>query len=397
MWRLRGLAGVTLTLTLSVSACTPADNPQPSSTAASGVASTPTVSATPSAAPAAPAAPAASPAPAWPQAAAPGVQGDLAPGSDPSVLPGPIIIADKKNNRLVVVSPQGQVLWQWPQPGDLAAGQTFLIPDDVFFTPDGKGIIATEEDAFVITEIDIATRKIVWRYGTPGTHGSGPNQLWNPDDAMMLPDRTVIAADIKNCRLVDLSPTSPGPVWTLGTLGACAHNPPGRFGSPNGVFPLPNGHFLVTEINGSWVDEIDRTGHVYWSTHLPGVTYPSDSSQYKPGQYLTVGYTNPGQVVIFDASGTALWRWNPTSGDGKLSHPSLAEGLPNGDILLNDDDNHRVIVLDPVQNKIVWQYGHTGVAGSGPGYLNTPDGLDPVPPHSYADTVGTTQATPGFW
>lgn len=313
------------------------------------------------------------------------------------MLPGPIIIADKKNNRLVVVSPLGQVLWQWPQPGDLAAGQTFLIPDDVFFSPDGTQIIATEEDQFVITQIDIATRKIVWRYGTPGTHGSGPNQLWNPDDAMMLPDGTVIAADIKNCRLVDLSASSPGPLWTLGKPGVCAHNPPAGFGSPNGVFPLANGHFLVTEINGSWVDEIDRTGHVYATTHLPAVTYPSDSSQYKPGQYLTVGYTNPGQAVIFDASGKALWRWNPSSGDGKLDHPSLAEGLPNGDIMLNDDFNHRVIVIDPAQNKIVWQYGHTGVAGVEPGYLNNPDGIDVVPPHSYADTVGTTKATPGFW
>ena len=100
---------------------------------------------------------------------------------------------------------------------------------------------------------------------------------------------------------------------------------------------------------------------------------------------------------MFDASGKALWRWNPSSGAGKLDQPSLAEGLPNGDIVLNDDNNHRVIVLDPVQNKIVWQYGHTGVAGSGPGYLNTPDGLDPVPPHSYADTVGTTQSAQGLW
>ena len=101
--------------------------------------------------------------------------------------------------------------------------------------------------------------------------------------------------------------------------------------------------------------------------------------------------------MIFDASGKALWRWNPSSGDGKLDHPSLAEGLPNGDIMLNDDFNHRVIVIDPAQNKIVWQYGHTGVAGVEPGYLNNPDGIDVVPPHSYADTVGTTKATPGFW
>ncbi len=334
----------------------------------------------------------------WPPANATGAPGYLAQGSDPSVLPGPVLIADKGNNRLLVVSPQGQVLWQWPQPGDLAPKQTFLIPDDAFLTPDGKDVIATEEDDFVVTEIDLVTRKIVWRYGTPGVHGSGPNQLWNPDDAMKLPDGSVIAADIKNCRLVDLSPSSPTPAWTLGSLGHCTHAPPGRFGSPNGAFPLPNGHFLVTEIRGDWVDEIDRTGHVYWSAHPPGVAYPSDSSQYKPGQYVTVDYSNPGQAVVFDATGKALWRWNPRTGNGRLNHPSLAEGLPNGDILLNDDANHRVIVLDPSQNKIVWQYGHTGVSGTAPGYLNTPDGLDPVPPHSYADTVGLSPTgTPGAW
>jgi hypothetical protein len=59
--------------------------------------------------------------------------------------------------------------------------------------------------------------------------------------------------------------------------------------------------------------------------------------------------------------------------------------LPNGDILVNDDHNHRVVVIDRATNQIVWQYGHDGVAGSAPGYLDNPDGLDPLPPFSYAD------------
>ncbi|KAE8765342.1 hypothetical protein [Georgenia thermotolerans] len=41
---------------------------------------------------------------AWPPAAAPGDPGSLAPKSDPSVLPGPIVIADKHNDRLVVLT-----------------------------------------------------------------------------------------------------------------------------------------------------------------------------------------------------------------------------------------------------------------------------------------------------
>jgi len=112
----------------------------------------------------------------------------LAPGSDPSVLPGPVLIADKSNNRLIEVSPTGNVLWEFPRPGDLAPGQTFRVPDDAFYTPDGKQIIATQEDDFAVTLIDVATHRIVWRYGTPGQSGAGPNQLWNPDDAIMLRD-----------------------------------------------------------------------------------------------------------------------------------------------------------------------------------------------------------------
>jgi DNA-binding beta-propeller fold protein YncE len=315
----------------------------------------------------------------------PGTPSYLAAGSDPSVLPGPILIADKLNNRLLIVDPQGHIRWSWPRPGDLDPGQTFLIPDDAFFSPDGRYIIATEEDDFVISVIDIATGKIVWRYGHPGVPGSGPGYVWNPDDAMILPNGTVISADIKNCRLIEIPTGGAAVSWQQGTVGSCVHNPPRQYGSPNGVFPLLNGHYLVTEINGDWVDEIDTSGNVYWSARPPLVAYPSDSNQIGPGQYLTVDYSSPGQALIFNQAGQAIWRYNPSSGPGELNHPSLGMALPNGDILVNDDHNHRVVVIDRATNQIVWQYGHDGVAGSAPGYLDNPDGLDPLPPFSYAD------------
>jgi hypothetical protein len=45
----------------------------------------------------------------------------------------------------------------------------------------------------------------------------------------------------------------------------------------------------------------------------------------------------------------------------------------------NDDYRERVIVIDPRRHRIVRQYGHTDVAGSAPGYLNKPDGIDLAP------------------
>jgi len=326
----------------------------------------------------------------------------LQPGSDPGVLPGPVLFADEGNDRLLIVDPQGRTLWSFPQPGDLPPGVQFKSPDDAFFTPDGKQIIVTEEDFSVVSLIDVATRKIVWRYGTPGVPGAGANHLSNPDDALVLPDGHVLTADIKNCRILLLTPNtqvppaSQVPTRVYGTTTqSCHHDPPVYFGSPNGAFPMTNGHYLVTEINGDWVDEMDLAGTIYGSWHPPGVAYPSDSNEIAPGTYLTVDYSSPGLVETFDRTGRLLWRYAPT-GSAALNHPSLALPLPNGDVILNDDHNDRVIVIDPKTDTILWQYGVRGVPGSAPGYLNGVDGLDLAPPHSdlivHAPTMGLPPA-----
>jgi hypothetical protein len=311
----------------------------------------------------------------------------LAPGSDPSVLPGPVLIADEGNNRLVEIGPTGHVLWEFPRPGDLAPGQTFKVPDDAFFTADGKQIVATEEDNFVVSVINVAQHRIVWRYGTPGTAGSAANQLANPDDAMMLRDGSVLSADIKNCRIVLVRRRSSTPERTWGKPYHCHHlAQPLRFGSPNGVFALHNGHYLVTEITHDWVSEIDlfaNPPNVVWSVHPPYIHYPSDTNEVRPGVFVTVDYWHPGVIEEFDSTGKVLWFYKP-KGPDQLYRPSLAEALPNGDVIATDDYNHRVIVVDPTTNKIVWQYGHRGQPGTAPGYLNTPDGLDVAPPHALA-------------
>jgi hypothetical protein len=307
--------------------------------------------------------------------------GQLRPGSNPNVLPTSLLVADKLNNRLIIIDPQGRVRWQFPRRGDLPRGQTFRIPDDAFFTPDGQFIVATEEDDFVIRVIDVARHAIVYQYGEPGAHGSGPNRLWNPDDAIMLPDGNILTADIKNQRILLIGHGQHTVLRQWGETGHGYHHPPDHYGAPNGVFPMSDGHFLVTEIRGDWVDSIDLAGHVSWTAHPPGIDYPSDSNEVRPGRYLTVDYSRPGQMLIFDRNGRAVWRYKP-SGAQALDHPSLALPLPNGDVVCTDDANHRVIVVDPRTNTIVWQYGHTGVPGAAPGFLDNPDGVDLVPPYS---------------
>lgn len=67
--------------------------------------------------------------------------------------------------------------------------------------------------------------------------------------------------------------------------------------------------------------------------------------------------------------------------------------LPNGNIAVNDDYRDRVVVIDPRQGRIVWQYGHTGQPGTGADQLKIPDGLDFVPqmPSGQPNWVAATQ------
>jgi hypothetical protein len=305
-----------------------------------------------------------------------------------------VLIADKLNNRLLEVTPQGQIVWSFPNSGDLAHGQSFRVPDDAFFSYDGRDIVATEEDDFVISEVDVGTGKIVYRYGHPGVSGAAPGYLFNPDDAIPLKDGMLMAADIKNCRLIEIRPPAQTLTRQVGATGGCYHNPPASFGSPNGAFPIADGGTVVTEINGDWADIFNGAGRLVAATNPPGFSYPSDTNEIRPGVYLTVDYVQPGAIDIFNAQGHVLWHYSPTGADA-LNHPSLALPLPNGDILANDDYNDRVIVVDPRTNRILWQYGHTGVTGTKPGYLNNPDGVDLAPPYSLSDRFPTVRGLLG--
>ena len=281
------------------------------------------------------------------------------------VVPGYVLIADRNNNRALIVSPSKQVVWK----------KTGLRgPDDAFFTPGYRSILTNEEFNDTLTEVSLRGRRAVWRYGHAGVAGSAPGYLNTPDDAYRLASGLTVVADIQNCRIVSL--TRAGRVARI-LGGSCVHDPPHGFASPNGDTPLPDGGLLVTEIGG-WIDRLAANGSLLWSIRSP-VAYPSDAQLLPNGLVLVSSFTSPGRIVTIDRSGRIHWSFGASSGPNRLDKPSLAVRWPNGMIAANDDYDHRVIVIDPRTRRIVWQYGHTGVLGTAPGYLNKPDGLDLLP------------------
>jgi outer membrane protein assembly factor BamB len=276
-----------------------------------------------------------------------------------------MLIADRNNNRALLVSPTGKVVW---------SDSSLRGPDDAFFTPGWHSIITNEEFNDTLAQVSLRGEHDLWSYGHAGVPGSSPGYLNTPDDAYRLPNGDTTVADIRNCRIVELSPHG-HVVRILG--GSCAHDPPRGFSSPNGDTPLPDGGLLVTEIGG-WIDRLDAKGNLVWSVRSP-VYYPSDAQLLPNGRILVSSFTYPGKIVEMTQSGKVTWSFGSGSGPDLLDKPSLAVQLPNGLIASNDDYNDRVILIDPRTHRIVWQYGHTGVPSSAPGYLSKPDGIDFLP------------------
>jgi outer membrane protein assembly factor BamB len=322
---------------------------------------------------------------AQPGRASPGGRPDPSAANSPAstgipagAFPGGFLIADRGNGRLLAIDRTGKIWWRFPTSaaGAVPAGQAFAA-DDAFLAPDGLTIVANDETHQVIDRIDIATGRITWQYGHYDRAGSAAGFLHTPDDAYPLANGDIVVADIENCRVIEISPAKQI-VRQWGRTSVCTPAAPATLGRPNGDTPLPDGGILITEITDSRVVRLAADGRVVFDIHVP-VHYPSDAQVDSAGNVVVADYNNPGAVVIVSPTGKLLWRYGPTSGAGRLDHPSLATPLPDGTIVINDDFRHRLVIVDPATNRITWQYGMTDSPGSEANHLAVPDGHEPLP------------------
>jgi DNA-binding beta-propeller fold protein YncE len=291
-------------------------------------------------------------------------------------VPGYLMVADRDNSRIILLNPwTKKIVWRFPQAGDVRPGQSFAGPDDAFFTPGYRSITTNEEFNESMAEIELRAQRIVWSYGHPGTSGSAPGYLSNPDDLYRLRNGLYQVADIVNCRVIWVD-RAKRIVRSLGRAGDCGHDPPHTLSSPNGDTPLADGGVLVTEIGG-WVDRISRAGSLLYTVRTP-TSYPSDAQLLPNGNILVAGFNTPGRVDEITPQGRIVWTFAP-SGYWSLDRPSLAVRWPNGMIAITDDWHHRVLVVNPDTKNVVWSYGHLNRPSSKPGYLDKPDGLDLLP------------------
>ena len=262
--------------------------------------------------------------------------------AEPGPLPGYLLIADRGNDRILLVANSKRILWRYPRPGR-APDAPLYFDDDTFFGPGARSIITNQEEQQTVELISFPAGRVLWTYGHVGARGSSPGYLNTPDDAYLLPNGLRSVADAYNCRVLFISRAG-RIVRQIGRTRGCVRDPPRTLGPVNGATPLADGGTLVSEIPGSRIDDFDRSGRLRWAVRAP-VSYPSDPQLLAPNRILLADFTRPGQIVEMTRSGRVVWRYGPTSGPGELDHPSLATRIAPGLIAVNDDYRDRVVLI----------------------------------------------------
>jgi hypothetical protein len=141
----------------------------------------------------------------------------------------------------------------------------------------------------------------------------------------------------------------------------------------------PPGNVVIADQYNNRVIEVDSQGHIVWTfgdgKAAPGpksVVAPNDSERLRDGRTLiagtgaNVGAGDPAcdalmdagtctdnRVIIVGTDGGIAWQYGDDAG---LNTPVCSVMLPNGNVLITDQGNARIIEVTP-QKTIAWQYG----------------------------------------
>ncbi len=132
---------------------------------------------------------------------------------------------------------------------------------------------------------------------------------------------------------------------------------------------LPNGHILIGDENNNRILEIARDGTIVWEYNqgLSGAAFasrlPNGNTLITDSSHSRVFEVTPNKKMVFEYFTNS----DPSSNSAPL--PTNAVQLSNGEIVIADQFNNRVLVVNPTMQ---FQYGMTNVTGNGPNQLNGP-------------------------
>jgi len=292
---------------------------------------------------------------------------DLAGGSGFN-KPGHILIADQFNNRVIETDPNGNIVWSFGLgPNDFSA-QSIIGTNDaqrvgrftlMAGTGTPPGVISQAPNGAVDNRVILVSPKgrIVWQYGQFGQTGSGPDLLNVPVQCTWLPNFHVLITDQANNRIIEVN-LRKEIVWQYPGTNT---NPTDQLNNPNSAELLDNGHILISDENNNRAIEVTRDDVIVKTFTAGGSVGPvAFSSRLESGDTLLTDAGNSRAVEV-DANDNIVWQFATNTDPlgvptppGPL--PTRAIRLRNGDTLISDQFNNRVIRVNHAK-QIVASYG----------------------------------------
>jgi hypothetical protein len=208
---------------------------------------------------------------------------------------------------------------------------------------------------------------IVWQYGTFGPGGNAPGQLNTPVQVTWLPNRHVLITDQANSRIIEVRAFSKDtkPVWEYDGLN-----------NPNCAELLENGHILICDENNNQALEVTHTTpsavvHSYMVAAGVLLNAVAFASRLPNGNTLITDSGNA-RVVETDEHDTVLWQYSTNTDPNSNARcingtctgplPTRAVRLRNGNTLIGDQYNLRVIEVEK-NGDIVQTFGKINSLG----------------------------------
>ncbi len=286
--------------------------------------------------------------------------------------PGNVLISDQFNNRVIEVTPAGDIIWSFGLgPNDFSPNSIIGVNDaqrvGVFTLMAGTGtppnVIPQAPDGAVDNRVMLvdARGRIVWQYGQFGQTGSDPNLLSTPVQCTWLPNAHVLITDQGNNRIIEVN-LRKQIVWQFPGSNNSAD---AQLNSPNSAELLENGHILIADENNNRAIEVTRADEIVATFTASGTLGAvAFASRLDNGHTLLTDAGNSRAVEV-DANDNVVWQYvtdtDPLSVAAPL--PTRAVRLHDGDTLISDQFNNRVIRVS-MAGQIVASYG-LPLAGGG--------------------------------
>ena len=256
------------------------------------------------------------------------------------------------DHRIVVLSPAGEIVWQYPT----------KLTHDAWMLTNGNVLFA---DGETVTEVT-PEKKVVFQYRAPDQEGGGTyscQRLAN-GDTLIGENSTGRVLEVKRDGHV---------VFTLQTTPYQQ----GQHHNLRMARKLPSGNYLVCHSGARLVKEYTPGGEVVWQVQVPGAVAFAAVRTLRGATLVS----SLDQVTEYDTAGKSVWQFSTSDAPGQsLRNLTGIHALPDGALLVGcyrayDQGRGCGLVEISRDKKILWSYSNPQGDGTMmPVELLTPDG-----------------------